>query len=99
MAIEALSRVGSPIPDVPLLEKIALGKWDGVLGLKDVSTDDREYLQRKAINSLASLGDLDCVERLRQHSHTSKWSQDLERALYVTSQKIFWRLHWDRGLS
>ncbi len=98
VAIDALSRVGSASTDVPLLERIALGNWDDVLGLRKPKAKDREYLQRKALEALASLGDIACVDRLRQHARLLKWSPSLERALYVTSEKIFWRLYWNRGM-
>jgi hypothetical protein len=98
VAIDALSRVGSVSTDVSLLEKIALGNWDDVLGLRKAKAKDREYLQRKALEALANLGDIECVDRLRQHSRLLKWSPTLERALYVTSEKIFWRLYWNRGM-
>jgi hypothetical protein len=96
VAVESLSRVGDPARDVPLLEAIALDRWDTVLGLKNVSDVDREYMRRKAIDALASLGNLGSVERLQQAARTSSWSPELERALYLTTEKIFWRLRWDR---
>lgn len=91
VAIEALSRVGNPKQDVKLLEKIAVGNWANVLGLKEISDADHEYLQRKAIDTLAILGDLACVDRLRQCSRSAAWSPELERALFIASEKIFWR--------
>jgi hypothetical protein len=94
VAIEALSWVGSPAQDVLTLEKIALFRWEGVLGLQELSPEDREYLQRKAIEALANLGDLSSVERLRKGERNAKWTPGLERALFVTSEKIFWRMRW-----
>jgi hypothetical protein len=51
-------------------------------------------LQRKAIEALANLGDLSSVERLRKGERNAKWTPGLERALFVTSEKIFWRMRW-----
>jgi hypothetical protein len=94
VAIEALVWVGSRALDVPVLEQIALLRWEGVLGLHEVSPEDHEYLQRKAIEALANLGDLSSVERLRRGARSAKWTPELEKALFVTSEKIFWRLRW-----
>lgn len=92
VAIEALSLVGSPLEDVDLLKNIALGKWKTIPGLKQVRASDHKYMQRKAIDALADLGDDAAVDKLRQHIMcSSKWTPELERALFITSEKIFWR--------
>jgi hypothetical protein len=65
-----------------------------VLGLHELSPEDREYLQRKAIEALANLGDLSNVERLRRGARSAKLKPELEKALFVTSEKIIWRLRW-----
>jgi hypothetical protein len=61
---------------------------------------NRARLQRKAIEALATVGDLDTVSNLRVQCHNKPVSLDprLERALYRTSEEIFWRLNWDRYL-
>jgi HEAT repeat protein len=84
----------------PLLDMIALGNFTGILPHVDAPSSSFAYLQRKAIDALGKVGDLESVALLREHRRIEEmgsggWDPALERALYRTSEEIFWRLNWN----
>ncbi len=101
VAISALGRLADP-QDKLRLERIALGKFDDDLPhFISAPSDDRAYLQSRAIGALASVGDLETVAKLRAVRQVAKvdvsdWDPDMERVLQRSSEEIFWRLSWNR---
>ncbi|MGD9317670.1 MAG: hypothetical protein PVG56_12590, partial [Anaerolineae bacterium] len=84
----------------PLLDMMALGDFTGILPHVEAPPDSFAYLQRKAIDALSKVGDLESVALLREHRRveamgSGSWDPELERALYRTSEEIFWRLNWN----
>ncbi|MGD9318240.1 MAG: hypothetical protein PVG56_15495, partial [Anaerolineae bacterium] len=84
----------------PLLDVMALGNFTGILPHVDAPPSSFAYLQRKAIDALSTVGDLESVTLLREHRRveamgSGTWDPELERALYRTSEEIFWRLNWN----
>ena len=74
-----------------LFERIALGDFsDGIALSTRASEQDAKYLQRKAIEALANIGDRDTLTRLR--AKRTDWGPELERIFYRTSEEIYWRL-------
>ncbi|MEZ4770894.1 MAG: hypothetical protein R2844_21060 [Caldilineales bacterium] len=100
VAIDALARLADT-RDRPLMESIALGQpsVEAVPHFAGLTKAHQQYVRRKAIDALASLGDATSLANLRQNrDDTAGWSQDLEQALYRTSEEIFWRKYRDDGL-
>ncbi len=101
VAINSLARLADT-RDRALMEAIALGQPPAETApcFAGLSTYDQNYLRRKAIDALASLGNATSLVNLRQHrGDRAGWSQDLEQALYRTSEEIFWRQYRDDGLT
>jgi hypothetical protein len=74
-----------------LFERIALGDFGDGIALSDKASEwDTKYLQRKAIEALANIGDRDTLTRLR--AERTDWGPELERIFYWTSEEIYWRL-------
>jgi hypothetical protein len=60
---------------------------------KYLNAEDQTYLQRKATDALAVLGDAESIALLRENRvDPATWSPELELALYRTSEEIYWRL-------
>ncbi|MEE8389465.1 MAG: CHAT domain-containing protein [Anaerolineae bacterium] len=79
-----------------LFERIALGDFsDGIALSEKASKWDSKYLQRKAIEALANIGDRDTLTRLR--AKRADWGPELERIFYWTSEEIYWRLESGGG--
>ncbi len=79
-----------------LLEDIACGDFSQFASDGDELEGKRvEYLQRRAIEALAGIGDGDTLEKLRQSSFN--WSDDLRQVFYRTSEEIHWRLSQSPG--
>ncbi len=101
VAISALGRLANP-QDKSILEAIALGEFGRYLPhLVSAPPNDVAYLQRSAIDALASVGDLRTVAMLRADRRAaeagfSQWDPAMEQVLYRTSEEIFWRLSWER---
>lgn len=94
VAIDALARLADR-RDKPLLEHIAAGQPDAgeMARFKSFNRTDQIYIQRKAIDALASVGDADSIALLRESgSDPGQWSPKLEEALYRASEEIYWRL-------
>ncbi len=73
-----------------LFERIALGDFEDIASSKKASEWDNKYLQRKAIEALANIGDRETLTRLR--TQRTDWGPELERIFYWTSEEIYWRL-------
>jgi hypothetical protein len=99
-AVEALGRLAFR-KDKHLLEELALGPVEQVLpSLASAEPKDLAYVQRKAVDALAVVGDLKTVDKLRasrriEEMDRANWDPDVERALYRTSEEIYWRLYWN----
>jgi hypothetical protein len=94
VAIDALARLADR-NDKRLLERIALGCPDAEIMpcFKYLSPEDQVYLQRKATDALAVVGDAESIVLLREgRGSEAPWSPELELALYRTSEEIYWRL-------
>jgi hypothetical protein len=94
VAIDALARLADR-RDKPVLERIAMGcpGKEIMPCFKHLSAADQVYLQRKATDALAVIGDAESIALLReQRSDPSNWSPELEQALYRASEEIYWRL-------
>ncbi len=94
VAIDALARLADR-NDKRLLERIALGCPDAEIMpcFKYLSPEDQVYLQRKATDALAVVGDAESIVVLREgRGGEAPWSPELELALYRTSEEIYWRL-------
>lgn len=94
VAIDALARLADR-NDKPLLERIALGCPDAEIMpcFKYLSPENQVYLQRKATDALAVVGDAESIVLLREgRGSETHWSPELEMALYRTSEEIYWRL-------
>lgn len=101
VAIDALARLADT-RDRLLMEAIAQGEppADAAPHFASFSAPNQQYLRRKAIDALASLGNEDSLANLRQRrGGPAGWNQDLEQALYRTSEEIFWRQYRDDGLT
>jgi hypothetical protein len=93
VAIDALARLADR-RDKPVLERIAMGcpGKEIMPCFKHLSAVDQVYLQRKATDALAVVGDAESIALLReQRSDPSNWSPELEQALYRASEEIYWR--------
>ncbi|MCP4542085.1 MAG: CHAT domain-containing protein [Chloroflexi bacterium] len=73
-----------------LFERIALGDFEGIASSEKASEWDSKYLQRKAIEALANIGDRETLTQLR--TKRTDWGLELERIFYWTSEEIYWRL-------
>jgi hypothetical protein len=94
VAIDALARLADR-SDKPTLERIALGCPGAEIMpcFKYLSAEDQTYLQRKATDALAVVGDAESIALLRENRvDPATWSPELELALYRTSEEIYWRL-------
>lgn len=94
VAIDALARLADR-GDKPLLERIAMGCPGAEIMpcFKYLSAEDQIYLQRKATDALAVVGDAESIALLRENRvDPAAWSPELELALYRTSEEIYWRL-------
>ncbi len=94
VAIDALARLADR-RDKPLLERLAAGnpsKGD-MPHFKGLTPADQIYVQRKAIDALANIGDANSIALLRESRlDPGRWSPKLEEALYRASEEIYWRL-------
>jgi HEAT repeat protein len=84
----------------PLLDMIALGEFAGILPHIEAPDSSLIYLQRKAIDALSRVGDLETVALLREHRRIEDmehghWDPVLERSLARTTEEIYWRLNWN----
>lgn len=94
VAIDALARLADR-NDKPLLERIAMGcpNAEAIPCFKYLTREDQLYLQRKATDALAVVGDAESIALLRENrGDPGHWSPELELALYRTSEEIYWRL-------
>lgn len=94
VSIDALARLADR-RDKPVLERIAMGcpGKEIMPCFKHLSPEDQVYLQRKATDALAVVGDAESVALLRENrGDPANWSPELEQALYRTSEEIYWRL-------
>ncbi len=94
VAVDALARLADR-SDKPLLERIAMGCPGAEIMpcFKYLSAEDQVYLQRKATDALAVVGDAESIALLRENrGDPTQWSPELELALYRTSEEIYWRL-------
>ena len=94
VAIDALARLADR-RDKPLLERLAAGNPSKgeMPHFKGLTPADQIYVQRKAIDALASVGDANSIALLRESRlDPSQWSPKLEEALYRASEEIYWRL-------
>ncbi|MFZ2359005.1 MAG: CHAT domain-containing protein [Anaerolineae bacterium] len=94
VSIDALARLADR-RDKPVLERIAMGCPDSDIMpcFKYLSPVDQLYLQRKATDALAVVGDAESVALLRENrGDPANWSPELEMALYRASEEIYWRL-------
>ncbi len=62
-------------------------KW-----LKLENEQEKIWLRRVAIEALGHIGDLGCIRQLQEKR--GDWPPELERALYLASQEIDWRLDY-----
>jgi hypothetical protein len=67
-------------------EELALKKG---FPLGKVTTEDRKFLRRKAIEALAYIGDARTLTQLREGR--VEWDVELRRAFFWTSEEIYWR--------
>jgi hypothetical protein len=94
LAIDALARLADR-RDKPALERIAMGcpGKEIMPCFKHLSAADQVYLQRKATDALAVVGDAESIALLRENrGDPANWSPELELALYRASEEIYWRL-------
>lgn len=94
VAIDALARLADR-RDKPLLERIAMGcpGAEVMPCFKFLSPADQVYLQRKATDALAVVGDAESIALLRENrGDPANWSPELEQALYRAGEEIYWRL-------
>jgi hypothetical protein len=94
VAIDALARLADR-RDKPLLERIAMGcpGADIMPCFKYLGPEDQVYLQRKATDALAVVGDAESIALLRENSVVpANWSPELEQALYRASEEIYRRM-------
>ncbi len=72
-----------------LLERLALGDFTGVATSRRWPERDRIWLRQVAIETLALIGDLATVERLRRERRSDQpWTPELELALFRTAEEI-----------
>jgi len=88
-AIEALGLIGNK-SDKKLLEIIATGYFKRLNPTYRLDVEDRRYLQRKAIEALASVGDRETLTILQRRY--ARWIPILQQSFYHTSEEIYWRL-------
>ncbi len=94
VAIDSLARIGTSKEDKERLEEIALGHFVKYAPkLMEKEPADQHFVQRKAIEALAILGDWKTIDRLRKDRGLARWQPELEQALYRTSEEIYWRLN------
>ncbi len=94
VSIDALARLADR-RDKPVLERVAMGCPDSDIMpcFKYLSPADQVYLQRKATDALAVVGDAESIALLRENrGDPANWSPELEQALYRASEEIYWRL-------
>jgi hypothetical protein len=98
VAIDALGHLGDK-QDKECLEQVALGNFECYLpNISCPGDEDVEYLQHKAINALASVGDLDTIHKFhKRHSEANgnaqtRYKTNLEQAFYRMSVEIYRRL-------
>jgi hypothetical protein len=70
--------------------KLAKGEFPEWLTLAD--SQQEIWLRRAAIESLGHIGDQGCIRQLQEKRE--HWPPELERALYLASQEIDWRLDY-----
>ena len=93
VAIDALARLADR-RDKPVLERIAMGCPDADIMpcFIHLNAEDQVYLQRKATDALANVGDEESIALLRENrGDAANWSPELEQALYRASEEIYWR--------
>jgi hypothetical protein len=71
-----------------VFEQVALAKFDAI-HIQPKDQNQALYLQTKAMQSLAEIGDLQTLETLRRGRR--QWPIELERVFYSTSEEIVWR--------
>ncbi|MGC9398883.1 MAG: CHAT domain-containing protein [Anaerolineae bacterium] len=67
-------------------EAVALGAFEALQLVGPLSDATQRYLQRKALEALAYLGDMETLKRLKQEAFT--WDPELEMAFYRTHEEI-----------
>lgn len=71
---------------------VQLAKGNFPESLKLGSAQEQIWLRRVAIEALGHIGDQGCIQQLQEHRFD--WPPELERALYLASQEIDWRLDY-----
>jgi hypothetical protein len=72
-----------------LLERLAIGDFTGVAVGRRWSDADRHWLRQAAVETLAEIGDIDSVHRLRRERRPDQpWTPELELALFRTGEEI-----------
>ncbi len=70
--------------------QLALGDFPETLALKN--GQEEIWLRRVAIEALGHIGNQRCIQQLQEQRFD--WPPELERALYLASQEIDWRLDY-----
>ena len=76
-------------------EQVALGDFDQIKTPRSRRKQAEAYLQTKALQALAEIGDHETLRRLRGfkgNGHTN-WPPEVERVFYITSEEINWRMN------
>jgi hypothetical protein len=82
-----------------LLERLALGDFTGVATGRRLPERDRLWLRQVAVETLALIGDLATVQRLRRERRSDQpWTPELELALFRTAEEITARV-WEAARS
>jgi hypothetical protein len=77
------------------LERLALGDFTGVATGRHWPERDRLWLRQVAVETLALIGDLETVQRLRRERRSDQpWTPELELALFRTAEEITSRV-WE----
>jgi hypothetical protein len=71
-----------------VFEQVALADFEAIR-IQPKDQNETLYLQTKAMQSLAEIGDLQTLENLRRGRQ--HWPIELERVFYSTSEEIVWR--------
>ena len=77
-----------------LFQALAVGDFSDLALPADVDPGERAYVQRKALEALSFIGDLQTLSVLRQGR--SGWTPEMEQVYYQTSEEIFWRQNMSR---
>ena len=72
-----------------VFEEVTLGNFKAISETSDNQSPEGLYLRITALQSLAEIGDLDTLRRLRVERH--QWPPKLERLFYSVSEEIIWR--------